>query len=207
MIAPFWDYVDITRFGNIYYRQTSNATLLRRARDQLQELFPSSGNFTPSTLFIATWDRVAEFTGYRNDPTSQVVFDHTTMLFELIHVLLLAYADELFVSSLPVWYHNHYIVSLQTNTFQVVIAANEKETFVFFIYGDIQWGYGAFIGFSAAFGARSFMVPGALTAQSRNVDNGSNVNVTGLYIYRINSCSVFGPNDGEKLLIGTAFHY
>ena len=63
LIAPFWDDVDITRFGNIFYRQTSNAALLQRARDQLQELFPSSGNFTPTTLFIATWDRVAEYGG------------------------------------------------------------------------------------------------------------------------------------------------
>ena len=61
LIAPFWDDVDIRSLGNIYYRQTSNATLLRRARDQLQESFPSSGNFTPSTLFIATWDRVPGF--------------------------------------------------------------------------------------------------------------------------------------------------
>ena len=60
LIAPFWDDVDITRFGSIFYRETSNATLLQRARDQLQGLFPSSGNFTPTTLFIATWDRVAE---------------------------------------------------------------------------------------------------------------------------------------------------
>ena len=51
------------RFGKIFYRQTSNVTLLQRARDQLQELFPSSGNFTPTTLFIATWDRVEELRG------------------------------------------------------------------------------------------------------------------------------------------------
>ena len=63
LIAPFWDDIDITRFGSIFYRQTSNITLLQRARDQLQELFPSSGNFTPTTLFIATWDRVAQFGG------------------------------------------------------------------------------------------------------------------------------------------------
>ena len=61
LIAPFWGDVDITRFGNIFYRETSNTTLLQRAQDQLQGLFPSSGNFTPTTLFIATWDRVAEF--------------------------------------------------------------------------------------------------------------------------------------------------
>ena len=62
-IAPFLDDVDIRRFGRVFYRETSNATLLQRARDQLQELFPSSGNFTPTTLFIATWDRVAQYGG------------------------------------------------------------------------------------------------------------------------------------------------
>ena len=63
LIAPFWDDVDITRSGNIFFRQTSNAIPLQRARDQLQELFPSSGIFIPTTMFIATWDRVAPYFG------------------------------------------------------------------------------------------------------------------------------------------------
>ena len=63
VIVPFWDTLGIRRFGNIFYRTTSNAALLQRAHDQLQELFPSSGNFIPTTLFIATWDRVAEREG------------------------------------------------------------------------------------------------------------------------------------------------
>ena len=85
-------------------------------------------------------------------------------------------------------------------------------TFVFFIYGDIQWGDTASIGFDAANigfdaanigfdagdGTRFFMVPGALTNQTLNIDEGSNVDVTGLYIYRVDLCSVFGPIDGEK---------
>ena len=62
LIAPFWHFVGFRRSGNIFFRQTSNATLLQRARDQLQ-LFPSSGNFTPTTMFIATWDKVAQFGG------------------------------------------------------------------------------------------------------------------------------------------------
>ena len=61
LIAPFWDDVDITQFGTIFYRQTSNTTLRQRARDELQNLFPSAGNFTPTILLIATWDRVAGF--------------------------------------------------------------------------------------------------------------------------------------------------
>ena len=72
-------------------------------------------------------------------------------------------------------------------------------TFVFFIYGDIQWGAGANIGFNAGDGTGWFMVPGALTNQTLNIDEGSNVGVTGVYIYRVDLCSVLGPSDGEKL--------
>ena len=61
LIAPFWDDVDIRQFGTIFYRQTSSPTLLQRARNEIQELFPSSGNFSPTRLVIATWDRVAGF--------------------------------------------------------------------------------------------------------------------------------------------------
>ena len=71
-------------------------------------------------------------------------------------------------------------------------------TFVFFIYGDIQWGAGANIGFNAEDGTRSFMVPGARTNQVLNIDRGSNVGVTGVYIYRVDLCSVLGSNNGEK---------
>ena len=92
--------------------------------------------------------------------------------------------------------YSNLIVLFQANTFQVVIATDGQETFVFFIYGDIEWGDGANIGFNAGDGIRSFMIPGALTAQSRNIEDGSNVNVTGVYIYRVDSCSVLGPNDG-----------
>ena len=57
--------------------------------------------------------------------------------------------------------------------------AGQQVTFVFFIYGDIQWGDGANIGFSAGDGSRSFMVQGALTNQTLNIDEESNVGVRG----------------------------
>ena len=72
-------------------------------------------------------------------------------------------------------------------------------TFVFFIYGDIQWGAGTNIGFSAGDWTRSFIVPGARTSQVLNIDEGSNVNMRGVYIYRVDLCSVLSPSDGEKL--------
>ena len=89
---------------------------------------------------------------------------------------------------------------LQENSFQVVIAADQQVTFVFFMYGDIQWGGRANIGFNAGDGTRFFMVPGALTNQVLNIDKESNVGVTRVYIYRVDlpACSVLGPRDGEK---------
>ena len=92
---------------------------------------------------------------------------------------------------------------LQANTFQVVIATDGQQTFVFFIYGDIEWGDDANIGFDAGDSVRSFMLPGALTNQSINVEDGSNVDVRGLYIYRVDLPSILDPNDGEKLKIIT----
>ena len=90
---------------------------------------------------------------------------------------------------------NH--VLLQENTFQVVIAADGQVTFVFFIYGDIQWGNGANIGFNAGDGTRFFMDPAALTNQTVNIDEGSNVGMTGYYIYRVDLSSILGPGNGE----------
>ena len=95
---------------------------------------------------------------------------------------------------------------LQANTFQVVLAADQQMTFVFFIFGDIQWGVGANIDFNAGDGVRFFMVPDALTNQILNIDEESNVGVTGVYIYRVDLCSVLGPRDGKKrnILVLTA---
>jgi len=85
---------------------------------------------------------------------------------------------------------------LQENSLQVVMATDGQTSFVFFLYSNVEWGT-ANIGFNAGDNMRSFMVPGALTFQSRNIENGSNVDVPGLYIYRVDLNSVFDPS-GER---------
>ena len=67
-ISPFWENIDTSRNGHIYYRNTTDITLLRRARFRLQDIFPSAGGFSPSYLFIATWDGVSEL-GLAGDPS------------------------------------------------------------------------------------------------------------------------------------------
>ena len=77
-------------FGTIFYRQTSSPTLLQRARNEIQELFPSSGNFTPTRLVIATWDRVAEFVGVSEVHNFYLLFTYcNTLLHNTIWTLLI----------------------------------------------------------------------------------------------------------------------
>ena len=89
----------------------------------------------------------------------------------------------------------YFTLLLQENTFQVVIATDGQRTFVFFVYDVIEWGF-ANIGFNAGDGVRSFMLPGALTVQSRDIQERSNVGRTGVFIYRVDQCSIIGPDDG-----------
>ena len=67
-ISPFWANIDTSRNGRIYYRNTTDVTLLRRAQFRLQDIFPSAGGFSPRYLFIATWDGVSEL-GLAGDPS------------------------------------------------------------------------------------------------------------------------------------------
>jgi len=86
------------------------------------------------------------------------------------------------------------------------MATDGQASFVFFIYSDIQWGT-ANIGFNAGDGVRFFMVPRALIS-TENIEMGSNVNIPGLYIYRVDRNTVFEP--GEKLnnvfVMATSMH-
>ena len=54
-----------------------------------------------------------------------------------------------------------------------------------FIYHDIRWGSRAQVGFNAGEGQTSFTHPEALTEQTRNIDQTSNVGEPGILIYRI----------------------
>jgi len=82
----------------------------------------------------------------------------------------------------------YFSLHLQHNTFQVVLATDGEKSFVFFIYHDIQWGSGG-VGFNAGDGVRSFtdsLASGAL-------DHGSNVDIPGVYAYRVDLPTIISP--------------
>ena len=63
LIAPYWADVDTRsrRSGNIYYRQTTDPSLLARATSEIRAAFLASQNVTITHLLIATWDRVGYY--------------------------------------------------------------------------------------------------------------------------------------------------
>lgn len=58
IVAPYWAGIDIRRAGNIFYRQTTEPSLLARATEEIKSSFPTSSNAPIKNLFIATWDAV-----------------------------------------------------------------------------------------------------------------------------------------------------
>ena len=58
VIAPFWADVEYKLRDNIFYRQTSEPSLLARATREVRSAFPTSSNATIKNLLIITWDDV-----------------------------------------------------------------------------------------------------------------------------------------------------
>ena len=61
IIAPFWDDIDITRGGTIYYRQESDPAIVEQVQQAVASDYPEAASFQPSLVFVATWDRVERF--------------------------------------------------------------------------------------------------------------------------------------------------
>ena len=61
LIAPFWADVDTRGSGEVYYRETNNSNLLGNVTLEIQSAFVDFADFTPTSLFIATWVEVGYF--------------------------------------------------------------------------------------------------------------------------------------------------
>jgi len=70
-VAPFWADIDTTSTGDVWYRQSTDQTLLDRANTQIRNAFPLQPQFTANNLFIVTWDHV----GYFDDNSDKVAIN------------------------------------------------------------------------------------------------------------------------------------
>jgi len=71
-IAPYWADADISRSGEVFYRQTTDPTLLQRATDEIRAVFTVQKDVIMKTLLIVTWYRTGYFI-YDSDDTNNLV--------------------------------------------------------------------------------------------------------------------------------------
>ena len=84
------------------------------------------------------------------------------------------------------------------NTFQCVLATSELESFVMFLYADLQWTTGdvsggvdglggteALAGFNAGDQVNSYTLPGSHTPNIVNITRTSNVGIPGTWIFKV----------------------
>ena len=96
------------------------------------------------------------------------------------------------------WFHRviaHHL--LQFNTFQLVLAFNQQESYVLFLYDDIQWttadrsggenglgGTPATVGLNSGDGVHYLIVQGSGSSEIADVEHATNVGMDGLFIFR-----------------------
>ena len=68
LIAPFWADADTRGSGTVWYFESTDQTLLAKARTYIQRGFVAEQDFQPTHLFVATWDEV----GYYDRNTDKV---------------------------------------------------------------------------------------------------------------------------------------
>ena len=61
VIAPYWSDVDTRGTGQIFYRQSTDPSLLARASHEIGAAYSLSRNVAITHLFIVTWDAVGYF--------------------------------------------------------------------------------------------------------------------------------------------------
>ena len=72
-----------------------------------------------------------------------------------------------------------------------MLGTDTLRTVAMFIYDDIQSGSRAQIGFDAGDRITSFTLPGALTSQTLDMEQSTNIETPGVFIYRLDSMLFF----------------
>ncbi|XP_041471199.1 sushi domain-containing protein 2-like [Lytechinus variegatus] len=177
-IFAFWSDVDITDDGgNIYYRVTTSQSTLDKATHDVRKYFRSNVNFRAQVVIVVTWDQVS--------------------------------------------FYNQVGDQDPRNTFQVVLVHDGYDSYVILLYDSINWVVGtrmngdsntglygssrigiAIIGFLMADGViAEVFAYDQDTLLSLPID--SNVEVNGVYAYKIDQPSIIDPlcNPANDLII------
>ena len=175
LIAPYWTDIDTRNGGDIWYRESTNRKLLQQMSRAIRLLFPEQYRFQASWLFIATWDNVA-------------------------------------------FHGANAIGKTKLCRFQCLLLTNGRHSFTAFLYDKIEWTTGtasngdhstglggtpAQVGYDAGDGTNYYALPESRTPEIINVSSMSNVNISGLFVFRVDSAEIIqgGCNTNGTLTI------
>lgn len=59
MIAPFWTDINTLKGGFLWYRTTTDFSILQQGTNKIRTVFPSLDTFSATWMMVVTWEEVA----------------------------------------------------------------------------------------------------------------------------------------------------
>ncbi|XP_052455414.1 sushi, nidogen and EGF-like domain-containing protein 1 [Carassius gibelio] len=161
VVAPFWADVDNRRAGKVFYRESKDPTILRRATADINHYFTEFPMFVTTWVLIATWHQVTFFGGSSITPVNT------------FQVVLITDGE---LSFTIFQYHNMSWTTGMHATSGGDLAG--------------LGGIAAQAGFNAGDGRRYFNIPGSRTDDIVEVETTTNVGYPGRWVFRIDDSQV-----------------
>ncbi|XP_016089591.1 sushi, nidogen and EGF-like domain-containing protein 1 [Sinocyclocheilus grahami] len=161
VVAPFWADVDNRRAGKVFYRESKDPAILRRATADINRYFPEFPMFVTTWVLIATWHQVTFFGGSSITPVNT------------FQVVLITDGE---LSFTIFQYHN-----ISWTTGMHATSGGDLAGL---------GGIAAQAGFNAGDGRRYFNIPGSRTDDIVEVETTTNVGYPGRWVFRIDDSQV-----------------
>ncbi|KAJ1075812.1 hypothetical protein K5549_021662, partial [Capra hircus] len=178
-IAPFWADVHNGIRGEIYYRETMDPVILKRATKDIRKYFKDMATFSATWVFIVTWEEVTFYGGSSTTPVNT---------FQAVLVSDGSYTFTLF---------NYYEINWTTGT----ASGGDPLTGL----GGVM----AQAGFNGGNLTNFFSLPGSRTPDIVNIQETTNVNVPGRWAFKVDGKEIDPANGctsrGQFLRRGEVF--
>ncbi|XP_069583832.1 sushi, nidogen and EGF-like domain-containing protein 1 isoform X7 [Ranitomeya imitator] len=158
VVAAFWADVDNRRGGEVFYQETEDPSVLRRANHDIHTYFPELSDFNATWVFIATWYRVTFYGGDSSSPVNS---------FQIVLITDGLRAFTIFNYETIQWTTGRHASSGGDSLGRGGIAAQA--------------------GFNAGDGWRYFNIPGSRTDDIAGIANTTNVGIPGRWVFRIDN--------------------
>uniref|UniRef100_A0A3B3UY66 Sushi, nidogen and EGF like domains 1 n=1 Tax=Poecilia latipinna TaxID=48699 RepID=A0A3B3UY66_9TELE len=161
VVAPFWADVDNRLAGSVLYRQSQDASVLRRASGDVRTYFAEFPDFNATWVLISTWHQVTFFGGNSQTPVNT---------FQVVLITDGELSFTIFQYNNITWTTGRHASS----------GGN--------LLG--LGGIAAQAGFNAGDGRRYFNIPGSRTADVVGLEETTNVGYPGRWVFRIDDANV-----------------